>query len=66
MEFGFEPISDQLQTSFEPASVMEFGFDRASAEHSCAAEHSTAAFLSVRHMTEPIVAQSTLHGSHGI
>jgi len=26
MEFGFEPVCDQLRTSFEPASVMEFGF----------------------------------------
>ena len=25
MEFGFEPLCDQLRTSFEPASVMEFG-----------------------------------------
>ena len=28
MEFGFEPVYDQLRTSFEPASVMEFGFKR--------------------------------------
>jgi len=28
MEFGFEPVCDQLRTSFEPASVMEFGFER--------------------------------------
>ena len=26
MEFGFEPVCDQLRTSFGPASVMEFGF----------------------------------------
>jgi len=26
MEFGFEPVCDQLRTSFEPAIVMEFGF----------------------------------------
>ena len=26
-EFGFEPVCDQLRTSFEPASVMEFGFN---------------------------------------
>jgi len=26
MEFGFEPVCDHLRTSFEPASVMEFGF----------------------------------------
>jgi len=26
MEFGFEPVCDQLRTSLEPASVMEFGF----------------------------------------
>jgi len=26
MEFGFEPVCDQLRTRFEPASVMEFGF----------------------------------------
>jgi len=26
MEFGFEPVCDQLRTSFELASVMEFGF----------------------------------------
>jgi len=26
MEFGFEPVCDQLRTSFEPASVIEFGF----------------------------------------
>ena len=26
MEFGFEPASNQLRTSSEPASVMEFGF----------------------------------------
>ena len=25
MEFGFEPVCDQLRTSFEPAIVMEFG-----------------------------------------
>ena len=25
MEFGFEPVCDQLRTSIEPASVMEFG-----------------------------------------
>ena len=25
MEFGFEPVCDQLRTSFERASVMEFG-----------------------------------------
>jgi len=24
---GFEPVCDQLRTSFEPASVMEFGFN---------------------------------------
>jgi len=28
MEFGFEPVCDQLQTSSESASVMEFGFYR--------------------------------------
>jgi len=28
MEFGFEPVCDQLRTSFEPASVMEFGFQQ--------------------------------------
>jgi len=28
MEFGFEPVCDQLRTSFEPASVMESGFYR--------------------------------------
>ena len=27
-EFGFEPVCDQLRTSFEPASIMEFGFYR--------------------------------------
>ena len=27
MEFGFEPVCDQLRTSFEPDSVMEFGFN---------------------------------------
>ena len=26
MEFGFEPVCDRLRASFEPASVMEFGF----------------------------------------
>jgi len=26
MEFGFEPVCNQLRTSSEPASVMEFGF----------------------------------------
>jgi len=26
MEFGFEQASNQLSTSFEPASVMEFSF----------------------------------------
>ena len=26
MEFGFEPVCDQLRTSSEPAIVMEFGF----------------------------------------
>jgi len=26
MEFGFEPVGDQLRTTIEPASVMEFGF----------------------------------------
>jgi len=25
---SFEPVRDQLRTSFEPASVMEFGFNR--------------------------------------
>jgi len=28
MEFGFEPVCDQLRTRFEPASVMEFGFKK--------------------------------------
>jgi len=27
MEFGFEPVCDQLRTSFEPASIMEFRFN---------------------------------------
>jgi len=27
MEFGFEPVCDQLRTIFEPASVMEFGIN---------------------------------------
>ena len=27
MEFRFEPVCDQLRTSFEPDSVMEFGFN---------------------------------------
>jgi len=27
MEFDFEPVCDQRQTSFEPAGVMEFGFN---------------------------------------
>ena len=30
MEFGFEPVCDQLRTSSEPPSVMEFGFYRRS------------------------------------
>jgi len=30
MEFGFEPASNQVRTSSEPASVMEFGFYRVS------------------------------------
>jgi len=30
MEFGFEPVCDQLRTGFEAASVMEFGFKLAS------------------------------------
>jgi len=29
MEFGFEPVCDQLRTSSEPASIMEFGFYQA-------------------------------------
>ena len=27
MEFAFEPVCDQLRTSLEAASVMEFGFN---------------------------------------
>jgi len=35
MEFGFEPVCDQLGTSFEPASVMEFGFKGLRFEPAC-------------------------------
>jgi len=33
MEFGFEPVCDHLRTSFEPASVMEFGFNPHNENH---------------------------------
>jgi len=52
MEFGFEPVCDQLRTSFEPASAMEFGFYGARPTMHCQWDDSAVfAFLSLVTLT---------------
>jgi len=63
MEFGFEPVCDQLRTSFEPASVTEFGFN-AVTESAELGSSSRRKGLNAPSLTSPVVNEERTRPGH--